>query len=58
MSVDTFSIFYFGTEITEDNQNLNFNEGGPELTAVLEIGSHTHTELETIIKTALDTAGS
>jgi len=58
MSIETFSIFYFGTEITEDNRNLNFDEGGPELSAVLEIGSHTHTELETVLTTALDAAGA
>jgi len=58
MSLTTFSIFYFGTEITEDNQNLNFDEGGPELNAVLEIGSHTHNELQTVIKTAMDAAGA
>lgn len=56
--IETHSIFYYGTEITESNQNLNFDEGGSELTGVLAIGSYTPTELEAIITTALDGAGA
>ena len=58
MSLDSFSIFYYLDEdIGSTNQNLNFDEGGGELTAVLTPGSYTHAELATIVKTALDAAG-
>ena len=58
MAVDTFSIFYYGYEITKENQNLNFSEGGGELTAVIDIGPHTLSELLVKMKTALDAAGA
>lgn len=59
MSIETNSIFYFlDDDIDTTNQNLNFNEGGGELLAILEAGSYTHTDLETVIKTALDAAGA
>lgn len=56
--IDTYSIFYYGIEIDTDNQNLNFNEGGSELTAVIDAGTYTHTDFATAIKTALDAAGA
>jgi len=59
MSIETFSIFYFLDEdIDSTNQNLNFNEGAGELTAVLTPGSYTHTELAVVVKTAMDAAGT
>lgn len=57
MALSTFSQFFFGFEITSDNQNLNFDEGGGELTAILAIGTHTMDSIQAIIKTALDAAG-
>lgn len=58
MSIETYSLFYYGMEITSSNQNLNFDEGGSELVAVIDPGGYTHTELATAIKTALDAAGA
>lgn len=58
MSIETYSLFYYlDDDITTANQNIDFNEGGGELTAVLTPGTYTHTELATVIKTALDSAG-
>lgn len=59
MSVDSFSLFYFlDDDIDTTNQNLNFNEGGGELLAVLEAGSYSPGDLTTVVKTAMDAAGS
>lgn len=59
MAVGTFSTFYYGQAVTNDNFYLNFKEGaGPELTAQIEIGSYTLTEFLVAIKTALDVAGA
>lgn len=55
--IETYSVFYYGIEITSSNQNLNFDEGGAELTAIISPGSYTHTEFATEIKTAMDAAG-
>ena len=57
MSITTFSQFFQPMVITSDNQNLNFDEGSGELTAVLEIGSYTHSEIPAVIKTAMDAVG-
>jgi len=58
MALDTFSKFYFGYTITSANRNLNFSEGGGELTAILEIGAFTLTEILAVVKTAMDSAGA
>lgn len=58
MSIETYSIFYYGIEIDTTNQNLNFDEGGSELTAVIDPGTYTHSDFATAIKTAMDAAGA
>lgn len=59
MSITTFSRFFQPLVVDINNRNLNFTEGaGPELTAVLEIGSVTHSEMAVVLKTALDAAGA
>ena len=58
MAVSTHSVFYYGYEITDSNKYFNFDEGAGELSAVLEIGAFTLTELLVILKTALDAVGS
>ena len=58
MAAENFSLFLYGMEITQDNQNLNFDEGSGELTAVIEIGPHTLSEMASKIKTAMDAAGT
>lgn len=56
--INTFSIFYYGYDITPDNIFMNFNEGGSELTATLAIGSYSFTGLAEKIETALNAAGA
>lgn len=58
MALSTFSAFYFlGDKIDTTNQNIDFDEGGGELTAVVAAGSYTITEFAAAIKAAMDTAG-
>jgi len=58
MALLTFSRFFTGITIDIDNQNLNFNEGGGELTAIIEAGSYSLSEIPTAVKTAMDAAGA
>lgn len=58
MSIETFSVFYYGYEISRSNNIINFNEGSGELVATIAIGKYTATTLQTAIKTALDAAGT
>lgn len=58
MSLSTFSSFYLTFEITSDNQNINFDEGGGELLASISVGSYSLSGLLVAMKTALDSAGA
>ena len=58
MSLDTFSTFYYGFVIDEDNYQIDFDEGGAELTADIAVGSYTATGFALAIKDAMDTAGA
>lgn len=57
MSLETYSLFYYGQEVLDSNKNLNFDEGAGELTAIVDIGSYSHTELATAVQTALNDVG-
>jgi len=54
----SFSIFYFIDPVEQDNKFLNFDEGGGEITAEVQVGSFTPTELMTRVETALNAAGT
>jgi hypothetical protein len=58
MSLSTFSIFYYGYDITPENNIMNFSEGGGELSATIAIGSYSFTSLAVAIETALNAAGA
>jgi hypothetical protein len=58
MALSTHSVFYYGYEITKNNNKINFKEGVPELTATITNGSYSLTDLLVAIKTALDAAGA
>lgn len=58
MSLTTFSVFYYDFEFNADYQYIDFNEGGPDLQAVVEFGEYTPTEMATVIEDALNTAGA
>lgn len=58
MSLSTFSIFYFNFEINEDFRYLNFDEGSGELTASIELGAYTPTQLAEQIAIAMNAVGT
>lgn len=58
MSLTTYSLFYYGHTVTEDNQLIDFKEGdGDALQATLNIGEYTLTDYLTEIKRAMEAAG-
>lgn len=58
MNFDNFSLFYYGFDVTELNQYLNFDEGGAPLTATVELGSFTPTDFADKVSVALNNAGA
>jgi hypothetical protein len=57
MALSTFSCFYYGFEITSENNRINFSEGAGELTATVTVGSYTHTDVIAAVATALNNVG-
>lgn len=59
MSINTYSGFTYGHNITEDNNFINFSEGaGPILAAEIEIGSYSLGEFVDAVLNALNSTGS
>lgn len=56
--INTFSKFYYGIEVTSDNKYLDFDEGSGELTATLDAGFYTLTELAEALEDALNEIGT
>lgn len=56
--INTFSVFYYGFDVDGENNLIDFNEGGSELTAEVAVGSYTAEEFAVAVKTALDGAGA
>lgn len=56
--LNTLSVFYYGFLISKNNQNLDFNEGSGELTALLNVGDYTFEEILVELETALNLAGT
>lgn len=56
--IETLSTFYYGHTVTRDNQNIDFDEGAGELTAVLSPGDYTATEFATLVSQAMTAVGS
>lgn len=54
----TYSSFIYGHTVDTNNRYINFKEGGPELTATLEIGSYTLTKFLDVIAVAMNAAGA
>jgi len=57
MSLSTHSKFFFGYEVTTANNKLDFDEGGPEITATLDGGSYTVTEYLAEVARAMNAVG-
>lgn len=58
MSLDTFSIFYYGHSITDENYLLDVDEGSGDFQVELPVGSYTLTEFVDILESALNDAGT
>lgn len=58
MSMSTFSLFYFGIEITRANNKIDFAEGVDVYTATLRYGTYTMTEFAEEIERAMNAAGA
>lgn len=58
MSLRTHSKFYFGFEVSDDALYIDFDEGGSELTAELQIGNYTLTDFCDELARALNEAGA
>lgn len=56
--INTFSVFYFGINVTSANQFINFNEGSGELTATLTTGRYSHTDFATEIQDQMNAVGT
>lgn len=57
MSLSTFSKFYYGHEVTLDNNTIDINEGSGELTAEIAVGTYSLTDFLAALESALNTAG-
>lgn len=59
MSLKSHSVFYYGYQITETNQYINFKEGaGPQKTAIIPVGTYSLTRLLQVVAASLNSASS
>jgi len=59
MALGTHSSFYYGFEVTSDNQFINFKEGaGAEKTATVPVGTYSLTKLLQVVAAALNAASA
>jgi hypothetical protein len=58
VSLQTYSLFFFGHTVTSQNCSLDFDEGGAELQATLDHGFYTPTQYLAEVKRVLDAVGA
>jgi hypothetical protein len=58
VALDSFSIFYYGHEVTAENNRISFDEGGGELIATLTLGFYSLTDYAIEVQAALNDAGA
>lgn len=58
MSLTTFSVFYYGHKITDDNYLIDIDEGSGEINVELPIGSYTLTTFVDVLESALNDFGT
>lgn len=56
--IRTWSKFNYGFQITSSNNSLDFSEGGPQLTAVVESGDYTLGEFAEVVAAAMSSVGA
>lgn len=55
--ITTYSKFYYGIEITDENSKMDFDEGSGELTATLDLGTYTPEEIADEVALQLNAIG-
>ncbi len=55
--IDTKSVFYYIESVTNENYFLDFNEGAGQLSAEINSGHYTHTDLATAVQDAMNAVG-
>lgn len=58
MNLKTYPVIYYGYEIDETNNKLNFDEGSGELVATINVGSYSFETLMDAIKLAMNAAST
>lgn len=58
MALNTKCKFYFGIEITQDNNSLDFDEGSGEITITIPVGVYSPTDIATKIATLMNAVGT
>lgn len=54
--IDTYSLFYYGHTVTEDNQNFPLDEGSGEINAILSVGGYSLSDFVNELQRALNEA--
>lgn len=57
MALFTQSQFFFGITVDEGNRAIDFNEGGPDITALMDVGDYTFAQLGNEFARAMNAAG-
>jgi hypothetical protein len=57
VALGTFSVFYYGHEVTVENNMIPFDEGAGELTAELDVGFYSLTEYAAEVASAMNDVG-
>lgn len=58
MNLKTYSLFYYGIEITELNRYIDFSDGDGTWSAKLNLGGYTLTQLSREIRRAMNSSGT
>jgi len=56
--ITTLSTFYYGHRVNSLNKYIDFDEGGPELTAEIPVNDYTAEEYRSAIQDALNSVGA
>lgn len=58
MSLTTYSIFYYGLEVTNDNKYIDFKEGATAFVGEIPVGSYTPTRLCELVSEGMNDVGA
>lgn len=58
MAIETLSSFYYGHDVSDENNKIGFDEGSGELTATIAVGEYTLEEYADQVAVAMNDAGT